>query len=116
LRGFIAAAYRLMRPLPLRKKQMNRQRLTTAALMTALSKLNGWTGDEAAIQKHFVFADFSEAFAFLTRIAMLSEKMDHHAAWSGVYNKVDIRLSTHDAGGVTEWDIAMATAIEGFLK
>ncbi len=79
--------------------------MNTAAIIEALQKLGGWQDDEASISKNFVFADFNEAFAFLTRIAMLSEKMNHHAEWSGVYNKVSIRLSTHDAGGVTEKDV-----------
>jgi 4a-hydroxytetrahydrobiopterin dehydratase len=89
-------------------------RMNEAAIREALRQLNGWEGDESAISKHFVFADFNEAFAFLTRIALLSEKMNHHAAWSGVYNKVSISLSTHDAGGVTGKDIEMALAIEGY--
>ncbi len=67
------------------------------------------------IEKDFTFMDFNQAFAFLTRIAMLSEKMNHHAEWSGVYNKVHIRLSTHDAGGVTENDTSMAASIETFI-
>lgn len=90
------------------------ERMNREAVSDALQKLSSWQGNEAAINKDFVFADFNEAFAFLTRIAMLSEKMNHHAEWSGVYNKVSIRLSTHDAGGVTDKDIKMATAIQGF--
>jgi 4a-hydroxytetrahydrobiopterin dehydratase len=90
------------------------QKMDAAAVKDALQKLNSWQGDEAAISRDFVFADFSEAFAFLTRIAMLSEKMNHHAEWSGVYNKVSICLSTHDAGGVTDKDVKMATAIDGY--
>jgi 4a-hydroxytetrahydrobiopterin dehydratase len=90
------------------------QKMDAAAVKDTLQKLNGWQGDEAAISRDFVFADFNEAFAFLTRIAMLSEKMNHHAEWSGVYNKVSIRLSTHDAGGVTDKDVKMATAIDGY--
>lgn len=90
------------------------QKMDGAAIKDALQKMNGWQGDEASISRDFVFADFNEAFAFLTRIAMLSEKMNHHAEWSGVYNKVSIRLSTHDAGGVTDKDVKMATAIDGY--
>jgi 4a-hydroxytetrahydrobiopterin dehydratase len=92
------------------------QPMNSAMVAEQLKALSGWEGAENAIQKNFQFADFSEAFAFLTRIAMLSEKMNHHAEWSGVYNKVSIRLSTHDAGGVTEKDIKMATAIEGYVR
>ena len=65
------------------------------------------------IEKDFTFKDFNQAFAFLTRIAMQSEKMDHHAEWSGVYNKVHIRLSTHDAGNiVTEKDRKLSAKID----
>lgn len=92
------------------------ERINAGLLTKKLQSLNGWEGDETAISKDFVFRDFSEAFAFLTRIALLSEKMNHHAEWSGVYNRVSIRLSTHDAGGVTEKDIKMATAVEGFAS
>jgi len=67
-----------------------------------------------AIARAFQFADFSEAFAFMTRVALLAEKMDHHPEWTNVYAKLDIILSTHEAGGVSEKDIAMATVIEAF--
>jgi 4a-hydroxytetrahydrobiopterin dehydratase len=90
------------------------ERLSADAIRDALAQLSGWQGDETAIRRDFLFADFNEAFAFLTRIALLSEKMNHHAEWSGVYNKVSIRLSTHDAGGITERDIKMARAIDAF--
>lgn len=90
--------------------------MNAAAVSEALAQLSDWRGDESAIRRDFLFADFNEAFAFLTRIALLSEKMNHHAEWSGVYNQVHIRLSTHDAGGVTERDIKMAKAIDGFAQ
>ena len=86
-------------------------KLNPEEISAQLQSLPGWQAYGNAIGRDFQFADFNEAFAFLTRIAMLSEKMNHHADWSGVYNKVNIRLSTHDAGGVTERDIKMATAI-----
>lgn len=91
------------------------EKLTPTEVAEHLAPLNGWQVYGTAIGKDFQFADFSEAFAFLTRIAMLSEQMNHHAEWSGVYNKVSIRLSTHDAGGVTLLDIRMAAGIERFL-
>ena len=80
----------------------------------ALAKLNGWTFDAErnGIAKGFAFADFGAAFAFMTRVALAAEKADHHPEWSNVWNKVDILLSTHSAGGVTEKDIALAGAIE----
>ena len=90
------------------------QQLSPEEVSTQLGSLPGWQVFDNAIGKDFTFADFSEAFAFLTRIALLSEKMNHHADWSGVYNKVTIRLSTHDAGGVTEKDFRMAAEIERY--
>ena len=75
---------------------------------------DGWTtsADRKAIAKSFTFADFSAAFAFLTRVAMHAEKVDHHPEFTSVWNRVDFRLTSHDAGGVTERDVALAEAIE----
>ena len=83
----------------------------------ALAGLGSWTFDAArnGIARRFVFADFSAAFAFMTRVALEAEKADHHPEWSNVWNKVDILLSTHSAGGVTEKDIALAGRIEAIL-
>jgi 4a-hydroxytetrahydrobiopterin dehydratase len=83
----------------------------------ALAALPGWTYDAGrnGIAKRFIFADFSVAFAFMTRIALAAEKADHHPEWSNVWNKVDILLSTHSDGGVTAKDIALAHAIEASL-
>ena len=80
----------------------------------ALAGLNGWTFDEgrSGIARRFTFADFGAAFAFMTRVALAAEKADHHPEWSNVWSKVDILLSTHDAGGVTGKDIALARQIE----
>jgi 4a-hydroxytetrahydrobiopterin dehydratase len=80
----------------------------------ALAGLAGWTfdGERNGIAKSFAFADFSAAFAFMTRVALAAEKADHHPEWSNVWNKVDILLSTHSDGGVTQKDIALATGIE----
>ena len=94
---------------------MKATKLKIAEIKSKLQSLDGWKFMKKGIEKDFTFKDFSQAFAFLTRIAMLSEKMDHHAEWSGVYNKVHIRLSTHDSGGVTQKDIDMAGGIEKFL-
>jgi len=66
-----------------------------------------------AVSRRFKFPDFSAAFAFMTRVALLAEKLDHHPEWTNVYDTVDIILSTHDAGGVTDKDVALAKAIEG---
>jgi len=75
---------------------------------------NGWTmsADGKALEKSFRFKDFSEAFAFLTRLAMHAEKVDHHPEFTNVWNRVDFRLTTHDAGGVTDRDRKLAAAIE----
>jgi 4a-hydroxytetrahydrobiopterin dehydratase len=76
----------------------------------------GWVlaADGKSIRQSFKFKDFTEAFAFMTRIALLAEKADHHPDWSNAYNRVEISLSTHEAGGVTAQDIALAEAISGF--
>jgi len=80
----------------------------------ALAGLDGWAYDAArnGIAKRFTFADFSAAFAFMTRVALAAEQADHHPEWSNVWNRVDVLLSTHDAGGVTQKDIALAQRIE----
>ena len=90
------------------------KKLTAAARKTALSGLKGWKAVEGrnAIAKSFKFADFNAAFGFMTKVALTAEKSDHHPEWSNVWNKVDITLSTHDAGGVTDKDIALAKFIE----
>ncbi|MBB5201289.1 4a-hydroxytetrahydrobiopterin dehydratase [Glaciimonas immobilis] len=77
---------------------------------SALRSLTGWTAvvDRDAIQKTFAFADFNAAFAFMTQVALLAEKIDHHPEWSNVYNRVVVLLTTHDANGVTERDLQMA--------
>ena len=69
-----------------------------------------------AIARKFIFADFSAAFGFMSRVALLAEKMDHHPEWSNIYRTVEVTLSTHDAGGVTEKDVALARAMDGFAK
>jgi 4a-hydroxytetrahydrobiopterin dehydratase len=87
-------------------------RLTEAEVETALAGLPGWAGDSGAIRRDYRFADFSEAFAFMTRVALAAEKADHHPDWSNSWNKVAIALSTHSEGGVTGLDIALARAID----
>ena len=79
-------------------------------LAQALAQFDGWTAVEGreAIAKTFKFADFNAAFAFMTRVALLAEKLDHHPEWFNVYNRVEVTLATHDAGGVTELDLEMA--------
>ena len=91
--------------------------LSEAERVEALDGLPAWDYDEArdAITRRFTFADFSEAFAFMTRVALLAEKTDHHPEWSNVWNRVDVLLTTHDAGGLSGRDIDMAQAIEGLV-
>ncbi len=92
---------------------MTSRKLTGEARRSALAGLEGWREEKGrdAIAKTFLFKDFNEAFGFMTRVALFAEKMDHHPEWSNVYRKVDVVLSTHDAGGVTEKDIALAKAM-----
>lgn len=75
-------------------------------------KLDGWTGGDDFITKVFRFENFAEAFGFMTQIAIIADKMDHHPEWFNVYNRVDVTLTTHDAGGVTDKDIKLAEAME----
>ena len=85
-------------------------------LQEELTKLKGWSLNASAkLQKEFLFKDFSQAFGFMTRVALYAEKHDHHPEWSNVYNRVKIELTTHDAGGVTEKDLALARFIESTL-
>lgn len=92
------------------------EKLDSKAIEEALSELDGWSldGDGKAISRKFVFKNFNEAFGFMARVAMAAEKLDHHPEWSNVYKTVDIRLSTHDAGGLTELDVKLARRIDKF--
>ena len=88
--------------------------LTDAERDEALQQLPNWTlrEDALAIERTFKFRNFSEAFAFMTRVALLAERHDHHPEWSNVYNRVEITLTTHAAGGVSQRDVAMAKAVD----
>lgn len=83
----------------------------------ALDVLGEWDFDASrdALTRSFLFADFSEAFAFMTRVAMLAEAQDHHPQWSNMWNRVDILLTTHDAGGLSARDVRLAKAIDRLL-
>ena len=83
-------------------------KLPAAAVATRLSALSGWTRQGEAIHRTFTFHDFSEAFGFMARVALVAEKLDHHPNWSNVWNRVTVDLSTHDAGGLTELDFHLA--------
>jgi 4a-hydroxytetrahydrobiopterin dehydratase len=90
------------------------QKLAGNERTSALAKLTGWTEAKGrdAISKKFTFKDFNEAFGFMTRAALVAEKMDHHPEWFNVYKTVEVTLSTHDAGGVTELDVKLAQAMD----
>lgn len=92
------------------------EKMNEEAVNSALQELDGWSKSDGrdAIQKSFRFKNFSEAWAFMCRAALLAEKMNHHPEWFNVYNKVDVTLATHDAGGVSENDIMMAQKMDGF--
>jgi 4a-hydroxytetrahydrobiopterin dehydratase len=91
--------------------------LTEAERDEALAALPAWRlrEDGLAIERELKFADFNEAFGFMTRVALLADKHDHHPEWSNVYNRVAITLTTHDAGGLSARDVKMARAIDALL-
>ncbi len=86
-------------------------KLLDEAELSALPQKWSLAADRKSITRHLKFKDFGRAWAFMSHVALAAEKMDHHPEWSNVYNKVDITLSTHDAGGLTHRDIALAVAI-----
>jgi 4a-hydroxytetrahydrobiopterin dehydratase len=90
------------------------EKLTGAERAAALAELKGWSevAGRDAIARSFKFKDFNEAFAFMTRVALRAEKMDHHPEWFNVYNRVDITLSTHECGGLSERDVKLAKFID----
>src|SRR5438105_1912264 len=93
---------------------MVREKLSGEARKAALVKLSDWSevAGRDAITRKFVFRDFNAAFGFMTRVALIAEKMDHHPEWFNVYKTVEVTLSTHDAGGVTELDLELASAMD----
>jgi 4a-hydroxytetrahydrobiopterin dehydratase len=89
------------------------QPLSSAKITAALAGLPGWTFKRDALAKEFKFGSFREAFSFMTRVAFEAEAMDHHPDWTNVYNRVAVRLNTHDAGGkVTAKDVELARKIQ----
>ena len=96
---------------------MSIARLSHAEVHALLAECPEWRlrGDGLAIERTFRFADFSQAFAFMTRVALLAEAQDHHPEWANVYNRVAITLTTHDAGGLSRRDATMARAIAALL-
>ena len=92
--------------------QMKYKKLSGNELEELVRGMNGWELKEGKLQKSFRFSDFIEAFGFMTRIALEAEKINHHPEWSNVYNTVTIKLSTHDAGGITDYDVKLANIID----
>lgn len=93
---------------------MKRQKLDSTAVAERLAAVSSWAVDagETALSKSFKFADFSEAFGFMARVALVAEQLDHHPEWKNVYRTVDVRLTTHDAGGLTGLDFDLAIAMD----
>jgi 4a-hydroxytetrahydrobiopterin dehydratase len=98
--------------------EISRILLTGAEQQAALAGLNAWTPVDGrnAITKTFQFKDFSAAFGFMARAALMAEKLDHHPEWFNVWNRVTVTLATHDAGGVTALDIALAHHMDGLAS
>jgi 4a-hydroxytetrahydrobiopterin dehydratase len=97
---------------------MQTPQLTEAEIAAALASLPGWSRLEgrSAIRKKFQFADFNEAWGFMSRVALLAEAQNHHPEWSNVWNRVEVTLSTHDAGGLSARDVKLAMAIEQVVR
>ncbi|MCQ4632842.1 4a-hydroxytetrahydrobiopterin dehydratase [Shinella sp. CPCC 100929] len=93
---------------------MKQEKLSEEAISEALAGLDGWTrsDDGIAIEKKYKFKTFREAFGFMTEGALAAEKFNHHPEWFNVYNRVEVRLTNHDAGGLTELDMKLATAMD----
>jgi len=92
------------------------KKLNDSEIQNRLSQLDGWDFIDNAIETTFEFKDFKDTFSVMTRIAFEAEAQNHHPDWANVYNKLHIRLSTHDAGGVTENDFQLAKIIEGIIE
>lgn len=91
------------------------EKLDAAARAALAAELPEWTLDGEHLRRSFRFRDFGEAFGFMTRVALLAERHDHHPEWSNVWNRVEIGLTTHDAGGLSARDVALAKAIDALV-
>jgi 4a-hydroxytetrahydrobiopterin dehydratase len=93
---------------------MKYEKLDAASIAARLGEMHGWkvARDGAAIEKHYLFRDFRQAFGFMAESALAAEKLDHHPEWFNVYKKVDATLTTHSAGGVTELDFKLAVLMD----
>lgn len=101
-----------------RKESMpmtDRRILSESECSAALSSIPGWSVQSHRLRREFMFADFSRAFSFMVRVAMLAEQMNHHPDWSNVYNRVTIELTTHDLGGISTFDVEFARKTNALL-
>ena len=87
------------------------ERLTDDQIQSALSTLDGWSLENGKLHRQFQFSNFVEAFGFMSRAALLAEKANHHPEWFNVYNRVTVDLTTHDAGGISQYDVDLALAM-----
>lgn len=95
---------------------MRRELLSSEEIDALASLLPLWTAADGALTRSFEFADFTEAFAFMTRVAFIAESLDHHPDWSNVYNRVDVSISTHDRNGLTDFDVAFAQQVDALTS
>lgn len=91
-------------------------KLSTLEIEDRLKKLNNWSLQNNAIEKKYGFKDFKEAMVFINKVAVLAEEMEHHPEWTNVYNKLTIRLSTHDVSGISNKDFQLAAAIDSITE
>jgi len=96
--------------------QIKYKKLSENEIDQKIRQMNGWDLEEGKLTKSFKFSNFVEAFGFMTKIALEAEKINHHPEWSNVYNTVTIKLSTHDVGGITDYDIKLAEIINNNQK
>jgi 4a-hydroxytetrahydrobiopterin dehydratase len=94
---------------------MRSEKLSPSMIEDKLLALKGWKLSDEKLQRQWVFDNFIEAFGFMSRVALLAEAMDHHPEWSNVYNRVEINLTTHDAGGISQRDFTLADRINALL-
>lgn len=109
---FHAAALAVGARSPARYKAEMATKLATDEVAQRLGELTGWSLEAGKLHRNYIFADFVEAFGFMTRVALVAERLNHHPEWRNVWNTVTVDLVTHDAGGITETDFALAAAME----